>query len=81
MIPGLNQKQIVGSIMSRRGKRDVETSNEIESGEGMDPGLKEAAADIMGALQSKSVIDLAKALKAAFQVCEAMPHDENEGEE
>lgn len=77
-LPFLDTKKAVSVIMARRGKSDVEVTPEIEApGQEMDAGLKEAAADVLGAIERKSVIDLAKALYACFQIAESMPHEEN----
>jgi hypothetical protein len=45
-------------------------------GEGIDADLKVVAEDVLSAIQQKSVVDLAKALKAAFEILEAAPHEE-----
>jgi alcohol dehydrogenase YqhD (iron-dependent ADH family) len=86
MLPFLNSKKIVSVIAARKGKPGVEVSPEVEGpGEGIDAGLKEAATDLLSAIERKSVIDLAKALQAAFEICGDMPEDESpvmgEGEE
>lgn len=81
MLPFLEPKKTVSIIIARRGKPDLESQPEVEAGEDkIHPDLKEAAEDVMRAIQSKSVIDLAKALQSAFQICDAMPHDEDESE-
>lgn len=80
MLPFLDKKKAVSVLLARRGKSpDIEVANETEVGDSdIDPGLKEAAEDILRAIQTKSVIDLAKALKAAFTVADSMPHEEGE---
>lgn len=73
--------------MSRRGKGpDVEVASEVEAPDSqMDPALKEAAADILRAIETKSVMDLAKAIKAAYEICDSSqeeqePQMEGQGE-
>ncbi len=86
MLPMFAPKKIVSVISARRGKPDVDVAAEVEApGSEMDPGLKAAAEDLLSGMQNKSVMDIAKALRAAFEVCDAMPHEEgphlNEEEE
>lgn len=80
MLPFLEPKKTVSVIMSRRGKSpDVEVNPEVEAPDSeIDSNLKAAAEDMLRALESKSVIDLAKSLKAAFEICDASPHAEGE---
>lgn len=79
MLPFLEPKKTVSVIMARRGKTDVEANPEVEAPGGeIAPALKEAAVDVMRALDTKSVIDLAKALQAAIAACEEAPHVEGE---
>lgn len=63
--------------MSKRGKPDMEANSEVEApGSDINPGLKSAAEDILRAIESKSPIDLAKAIEAAFNACDSEPHEE-----
>lgn len=79
MLPFLEPKKITSVIIARRGKPDLEASPEVDMSEdSMDPGLKEAAEDVMRAFETKSVTDLAKALKSVFEICDASPHEEGE---
>ena len=79
MLPFLEPKKIVSVMVSRRGKTPVETQPEVEMGENkVDPSLKEASEDILRAIESKSVIDLAKAIQSAFYICDSYPHEEGE---
>ena len=41
-----------------------------------DQGLISAAEDIMSAISAKDAGKLAQALKAAFEICDEMPHEE-----
>lgn len=78
MLPFLDRKKMVTTLMSRRGG-SFEAANEMEApGHEMHPDLKAVAEDVMQAIQNKSVLDLAKALKHAFEVCDAEPHAEGE---
>lgn len=83
MLPFLDQKKIGGLIIARKGKSDIhDAAAEVEHSEGgMDPALKEAAEDVLRAVEQKSVLDLAKALDAFFEIRDAMPHVEGEHEE
>lgn len=83
MLPFLEPKKMSSVIIARRGKSDIESSPEVDMSEDkLDPGLKEAAEDMMRAFESKSVLDLAKAFKAAHEICESYPHeDESQIEE
>lgn len=78
MLPFLEPKKIVSVISSRRGKNpDIEVNAEVEApGQEMDAGLKAAAEDLLRALDTRSAIDLAKAFRAAFEICDAYPHQE-----
>ncbi len=79
MLPWMDKKNVITSVISaRKGKVPVEVKAEQEMGEGIDADLKVAAEDFLSAVQQKSVVDLAKAFKAAFQILESMPHEENE---
>lgn len=63
--------------MSARHGHNTEVKPEMEMGEDkVHPELKEAAEDILRAIQNKSVIDLARALEMAFYVCDSYPHEE-----
>lgn len=81
MLPMFDHKKIVSVIAARKGKPDVEINTEVEApGSDMDPGLKAAAEDMLRAFESRSVMDMAKALKAAYECCEASPADDQEQE-
>lgn len=71
MLPMFDAKKAAGSIIARRGKPDAEVSIEIEApGSEVDPALKDAATSILSAIERKSVLDLARALKEAHAACE-----------
>jgi hypothetical protein len=86
MLPFLAPKKIVSTISARRGKSpDIEVNTEAEApGSHMAPGLKTAAEDLMRALETKSPMDIGRALQMAFEACDSEPHKEgphiNEGE-
>lgn len=68
MLPMFEPKKMASVISSKRGKPDLDVAVEVEiPGSEIDPGLQEAAEDIMRAIESKSVIDLAKAIKSAIE--------------
>lgn len=78
MLPFLEPKKAVSVIVARRGKSDLEASPEVEApGSEMDPGLKEAASDLMRALDERSVMGVAQALKAAFDICDSYDDEED----
>lgn len=52
-------------------QENQENSNENE-------GLEAAARDIISAVHMKNHTALAEALKAAFDICDSMPHEEGE---
>lgn len=81
MLPFLDKKKIAGAILTKRGKADVQVAPEVEAPDSdMDAGLKECAEDILRAIEHKSVMDLAMALHAFFEMADAMPHVEGEHE-
>ena len=79
-LPFLDKSKLLTSIVSRRGK-NVEAKNEVEHGEGVNPDLKMACEEILRAIEHKSIVDLTNAFEAAFEACEAMPHEEAGEEE
>ncbi len=78
MLPFLDKKASVGTIIQQRGKSDLVGANsEVEAPDSeMDPALKACAEDILRAIDSKSVMDLVSALRAFNEICEY-----SEGEE
>ena len=80
MLPFLEPKHATSIIRMKKGKMS-EVANEVSPGQSHDmDGFHLMADDILAALEQKSVIDLAKALKAfcqlAFDKFEMEPHDE-----
>lgn len=72
-----DNKKTVSLIMSRRKGSETQVKDEKEApGSEIDPGLKAVAEDILRAIDQKSVIDLAKALKQAHEVCDQYEHEE-----
>jgi hypothetical protein len=70
MLPMFNHKRTVSIIMAKKGKPDLEANPEVEApGQEVDSNLKDAAADVLRAIESKSVVDLAKALESAYESC------------
>lgn len=80
MLPFLEPKKASTTIIAKLGKpTSIEVPNEIEGSENkIDPALKKASEDILMAIESKSVIDLAHALQSAFDICDSMPHEEGD---
>jgi rRNA processing protein Krr1/Pno1 len=83
MLPFMQPKKASSIIMM---KAKPEGGMEVEKEEGEeDPSLLAAAEDIISAISMKDAVTLAMALKAAFEICDSMPHEEGphigEGEE
>lgn len=80
MLPFLKNKTKVGeaglSIKIRPPDEKETTENQEESSN--NDGLEAAASDIISAVHMKNHKALAEALKAAFEICDAMPHEEGE---
>lgn len=82
MIPFLNHKKVAGTILSLKKGKATEVAREVEAPESdMDPSLLSAAADLIGAIDSKSSHDVAAAFKAMFEVCESYESPEPSEEE
>lgn len=71
MLPFLDRKKITSILIKRGDKPLMEAPNEMDAPENdeVDPGLESAAEDILRAVESRSARELAKALKAAFEMC------------
>lgn len=79
-IPFLNPKKAVGVVIShRKGKLGIEVKS--EQGGDYPDGLKEACEDILRAVDERSVLGMAAAIKAAFEICDAYPNEESNEEQ
>lgn len=76
MLPFLKPKKAPGVIVAETIHRDGKLDEHAE-GEDME-GLRSAAVDLLRAINAKDENAVAKALKAAFEICDAMPHEEGE---
>ncbi|MBK8455600.1 MAG: hypothetical protein IPL34_20180 [Thiofilum sp.] len=77
MLPMFDKKKVASVIMERRGKRDLEVNIEVEAPESdMDPGLMQAAEDLLRAIDDRSIMDIARAMKAAHEICEMYEYEE-----
>ena len=79
-LPFLNQKRVAGSIMATR---KAEGGIMDEDMEGQDP-LHSAMEDLHSAMKAGNIEEMASAMRAAFQMLDAEPHEEGphtEGEE
>lgn len=79
MLPFLDKKKEASVVVpSDRIKREPDQEPDYDS-------LHSAAEDVMSALEQKDIPALAEALRAAFDICDSMPHEEgpdtNEGSE
>lgn len=75
MLPFLEPKKMASTIMMKMKKNSPEAI--AEEGE-MAPEIMSAAEDLISAVHSKSVEATAKALQAAFEIMDSMPHVEGE---
>lgn len=82
MLPFLKPKPQVGLIIENR-KPDGNSEKEHEDHDDM--GLEACSEDLIRAVHAKDAKSVAAALRAAFEICEAYPHEEgphiNEEEE
>jgi hypothetical protein len=84
MLPFLDERKMSGSIMAAHGKRGLDIPSEMDAPSSkVDPDLKEASADILRAIEDRSPIDLASAIKACWEICSSSGEDEydDQGEE
>lgn len=74
MLPFLDKKK-VGSIVMAKMKGGAMLPDEKEGSENME-GLHAAAEDVLAAIGAGDAKALAMALRAAFEICDEMPHEE-----
>jgi hypothetical protein len=79
MLPFLKPQKVASVILAAR-KPDGSIEIKGEEGE-HEPGLIEAAHELINAVHGKDSNAVASALKAAFEIMESEPHDENEQDE
>lgn len=80
MLPFLDRKRMVGSIMAKAGK-NASLKPEVMAGGGEAGELHSAAQDMLMAIQNESASDLMDAFRRMFEHCEMQPHEEVEHEE
>lgn len=80
MLPFLKHKKQTASLIVSTRKPDGNIQESHSEGD-EDSAMKAAAEDIMRAITSKDPQHLALALRAAFQILEAEPHEEGPHEE
>jgi len=56
----------------------IAVEHRSDSGKEMDPGLESCAMELMHALEKRDIGGIAIALKNAFELLDAMPHEEGE---
>lgn len=80
-LPFLEPKKIVSVIGSMKKGKSMDVASETQPpGQEVDPGLKAAAEDLLQAINDKSVIGIATALKAAMDMSDSddsEPSDED----
>lgn len=91
LMAGDGKKKIAAMIVAKFGPKDPAKKNAEayeerakepgESGPDVDPGLLASAEEAMSAFERKDAPGLAQALKAFFEQCDAMPHEEGPHEE
>lgn len=72
-------KKHLGTVMVARKGKTMEAAPEVH----MDPedsDLREAAMDLLSAIERKNVEDVSKALRAAYEICESGEPDDEMGE-
>lgn len=74
MLPMFKPHKAVGVIVAKY--KDGETTPLHEEGE-QEPGLVMAMEDFLRAKEAKDPHAMAEAFKAAFEICESYPHEEN----
>lgn len=74
--PLLRKKQVAGLITAKRkpdgGTEEIGNAPEVQESH----PLSSAASDLMAAVEAKDIDGMARALEAAFQICESQPHEE-----
>jgi hypothetical protein len=75
-LPFLKPKSIAGVILSKRKPDGGQETTGMEGVE--DPGLMACAEDLIRAMHAKDAQHVALALRAAFDLLDAQPHDEGE---
>jgi hypothetical protein len=82
MLPFLEPKKAVSVIIARHDKPGLEVNPEMEAPESeINPALKACAEDLLRAIDDRSIIDIAKALECACEICSMMPQENEEEEE
>lgn len=76
MLPFLKNKQMSSAIIAKT-KPEGGVEDERKEDE-MHPGLVAASEDLLRAVAAKDSLAVAEALQAAFEICEAYPHEEDE---
>lgn len=74
-LPFLKAKPVAGLIISHR-KADGGKVEE-DSAENEDAGITSCAEDLIRAIHAKDAKSVAAAMRAAFQIMESEPHEEN----
>lgn len=76
MLPFLKPQRSPGVIVSQRKQDGSKEEQSLDSSS--DDGLMLCAHDLISAVHAKDSKAVAAALKAAFQICDAQPHEEGE---
>jgi hypothetical protein len=76
MLPFLDRKKMISTIMDNRKGKSVAVSPEAQAPDGeMDQALHDAGHALLAAIESKSPIEIGRALRAAIEACEESESD------
>lgn len=75
MLPFMKPKQQVGVIVKNR-TPDAPVGDDTDNSSSANEGLEAAATDLIRAVHSKDIKQVADALRAAFEICDSEPHEE-----
>lgn len=78
MLPFMKKPQSAGVIVKSRSADEPAGKLDDAQDDGDDQGIEACASDILSAIESKDKKSLGKALKALFEICDSMPHEEGE---
>lgn len=71
MLPFQSDRKEGGAVSMPIESQKLETQDEVDY-------LEYAAQDLLQALQSRDIKGIASALRAAFELCDMMPHEEGD---
>jgi hypothetical protein len=83
MLPFLEPKKLVGTVIARRGKRDLpDIKPEVSApGQESNHAMEAASEALLKAVDERSIKDIASALQQAFDCLEAAEDEDTSGDE